>query len=153
MNYITIFTDKNTAKRIKLEEIDYSKRSLKGDNILHSPKSKKYKITECYAGSSKTNYGLIREETETIKSSEINIMDKSSTGSTISKKDLTDVFKEARLKVIDDVKLENSEVSNEEKDNSNESVKEENVSKKEDKPKKEVYETLTMSDFFDEFKI
>lgn len=151
--YITIFTDKNTAKRIKLEEIDYSKRSLKGDNILHSPKSKKYKITECYAGSSKTNYGLIREETETIKSSEINIMDKSSTGSTISKKDLTDVFKEARLKVIDDVKLENSEVSNEEKDNSNESVKEENVSKKEDKPKKEVYETLTMSDFFDEFKI
>lgn len=151
--YITIFTDKNTAKRIKLEEIDYSKRSLKGDNILHSPKSKKYKITECYAGSSKTNYGLIREETETIKSSEINIMDKSSTGSTISKKDLTDVFKEARLKVIDDVKLENSEVSNEEKDNSNESVKEENISKKEDKPKKEVYETLTMSDFFDEFKI
>lgn len=151
--YITIFTDKNTAKRVKLEEIDYSKRSLKGDNILHSPKSKKYKITECYAGSSKTNYGLIREETETIKSSEINIMDKSSTGSTISKKDLTDVFKEARLKVIDDVKLENSEVSNEEKDNSNESVKEENVSKKEDKPKKEVYETLTMSDFFDEFKI
>lgn len=151
--YITIFSDKNTAKRIKLEEIDYSKRSLKGDNILHSPKSKKYKITECYAGSSKTNYGLIREETETIKSSEINIMDKSSTGSTISKKDLTDVFKEARLKVIDDVKLENSEVSNEEKDNSNESVKEENVSKKEDKPKKEVYETLTMSDFFDEFKI
>lgn len=113
--YITIFTDKNTAKRIKLEEIDYSKRSLKGDNILHSPKSKKYKITECYAGSSKTNYGLIREDTETIKSSEINIMDKSSTGSTISKKDLTDVFKEARLKVIDDVKLENSEVSNEEK--------------------------------------
>ena len=151
--YITIFTDKNTAKRLKLEEIDYSKRSLKGDNILHSPKSKKYKITECYAGSSKTNYGLIREDTETIKSSEINIMDKSSTGSTISKKDLTDVFKEARLKVIDDVKLENSEVSNEEKDNSNESVKEENVSKKEDKPKKEVYETLTMSDFFDEFKI
>lgn len=151
--YITIFTDKNTAKRVKLEEIDYSKRSLKGDNILHSPKSKKYKITECYAGSSKTNYGLIREDTETIKSSEINIMDKSSTGSTISKKDLTDVFKEARLKVIDDVKLENSEVSNEEIDNSNESVKEEKVSKKEDKPKKEVYESLTMSDFFDEFKI
>lgn len=151
--YITIFTDKNTAKRVKLEEIDYSKRSLKGDNILHSPKSKKYKITECYAGSSKTNYGLIREDTETIKSSEINIMDKSSTGSTISKKDLTDVFKEARLKVIDDVKLENSEVSNEEKDNSNESVKEEKVCNKEDKPKKEVYETLTMSDFFDEFKI
>lgn len=155
--YITIFTDKNTAKRVKLEEIDYSKRSLKGDNILHSPKSKKYKITECYAGSSKTNYGLIREETETIKSSDISIMDKSSTGSTISKKDLTDVFKEARLKVIDDAlastpeREENSSGETSKKEEKTQEVKEE---PKEDKKQEEqVYETLTMSDFFDEFKI
>ncbi len=155
--YITIFTDKNTAKRVKLEEIDYSKRSLKGDNILHSPKSKKYKITECYAGSSKTNYGLIREDTETIKSSEINIMDKSSTGSTISKKDLTDVFKEARLKVIDDALAstpeheESSSVETPKKEEKTQELKEE---PKEDKKQEEqVYETLTMSDFFDEFKI
>lgn len=155
--YITIFTDKNTAKRVKLEEIDYSKRSLKGDNILHSPKSKKYKITECYAGSSKTNYGLIREETETIKSSDISIMDKSSTGSTISKKDLTDVFKEARLKVIDDALAstpeheESSSVETPKKEEKTQELKEE---PKEDKKQEEqVYETLTMSDFFDEFKI
>lgn len=155
--YITIFTDKNTAKRVKLEEIDYSKRSLKGDNILHSPKSKKYKITECYAGSSKTNYGLIKEETETIKSSDISIMDKSSTGSTISKKDLTDVFKEARLKVIDDAQPstpeheESSSVETPKKEEKTQELKEE---PKEDKKQEEqVYETLTMSDFFDEFKI
>ena len=155
--YITIFTDKNTAKRVKLEEIDYSKRSLKGDNILHSPKSKKYKITECYAGSSKTNYGLIREDTETIKSSDISIMDKSSTGSTISKKDLTDVFKEARLKVIDDALAstpeheENSSGETPKKEENTQVTKEE---PKEDKKQEEqVYETLTMSDFFDEFKI
>ena len=155
--YITIFTDKNTAKRVKLEEIDYSKRSLKGDNILHSPKSKKYKITECYAGNSKTNYGLIKEETETIKSSDISIMDKSSTGSTISKKDLTDVFKEARLKVIDDALAstpeheESSSVETPKKEEKTQELKEE---PKEDKKQEEqVYETLTMSDFFDEFKI
>lgn len=155
--YITIFTDKNTAKRVKLEEIDYSKRSLKGDNILHSPKSKKYKIIECYAGSSKTNYGLIREDTETIKSSDISIMDKSSTGSTISKKDLTDVFKEARLKVIDDALAstaeheESSSVETPKKEEKTQELKEE---PKEDKKQEEqVYETLTMSDFFDEFKI
>ena len=155
--YITIFTDKNTAKRIKLEEIDYSKRSLKGDNILHSPKSKKYKITECYAGSSKTNYGLIREETETIKSSDISIMDKSSTGSTISKKDLTDVFKEARLKVIDDTLAstpEHEESSGVEPPKKEEKTQELKEEPKEDKKQEEqVYETLTMSDFFDEFKI
>lgn len=155
--YITIFTDKNTAKRVKLEEIDYSKRSLKGDNILHSPKSKKYKITECYAGSSKTNYGLIREETETIKSSDISIMDKSSTGSTISKKDLTDVFKEARLKVIDDTLAstpEHEESSGVEPPKKEEKTQELKEEPKEDKKQEEqVYETLTMSDFFDEFKI
>lgn len=155
--YITIFTDKNTAKRVKLEEIDYSKRSLKGDNILHSPKSKKYKITECYAGSSKTNYGLIREETETIKSSDISIMDKSSTGSTISKKDLTDVFKEARLKVIDDTLAstpeheESSSVETPKKEEKTQELKEE--PKEDIKQEEKVYETLTMSDFFDEFKI
>ncbi len=155
--YITIFTDKNTAKRVKLEEIDYSKRSLKGDNILHSPKSKKYKVTECYAGSSKTNYGLIREDTETIKSSDISIMDKSSTGSTISKKDLTDVFKEARLKVIDDAQPstpeheDNSNVEEPKKEEKTQVAKEE--SKEDKKQEEQVYETLTMSDFFDEFKI
>ena len=135
--YITIFTDKNTAKRIKLDEIDYSKRSLKGDNILHSPKSKKYNITKTYAGSSKTNFGIIKDDTELIKSSDISIMDKSSTGSQISKKDINNIFKEARLKVID------SNTTNE--------IKE--VKKEENKEKAEVYKTMTMSDFFDEFKI
>ncbi len=151
--YITIFTDKNTAKRVKLDEIDFSKRSLKGDNILHSPKSKKYNIVKTYAGTSKTNYGLIDGTGELIKSSDINIMDKSSTGSTLSKKNIEGVFKEARLKVIDDVPVETM-------------VKEESVKplevpikeevqevKKEEKKKPEVIETMTMSDFFDEFKI
>ena len=135
--YITIFTDKNTAKRIKLDEIDYSKRSLKGDNILHSPKSKKYNIIKTYAGSSKTNFGIIKDDTELIKSSDISIMDKSSTGSQISKKDINNIFKEARLKVID------SNTTNE--------IKE--VKKEEKKENNEVYKTMTMSDFFDEFKI
>ena len=151
--YITIFTDKNTAKRVKLDEIDFSKRSLKGDNILHSPKSKKYNIVKTYAGTSKTNYGLIDGTGELIKSSDINIMDKSSTGSALSKKNIEGIFKEARLKVIDDTPVETI-------------VKEESVKplevpikeevqevKKEEKKKPEVIETMTMSDFFDEFKI
>lgn len=151
--YITIFTDKNTAKRVKLDEIDFSKRSLKGDNIIHSPKSKKYNIVKTYAGTSKTNYGLIDGTGELIKSSDINIMDKSSTGSALSKKNIEGIFKEARLKVIDDTPVETM-------------VKEESVKplevpikeevqevKKEEKKKPEVIETMTMSDFFDEFKI
>ena len=143
--YITIFTDKNTAKRVKLNEIDYSKRSLKGDNILHSPKSKKYNIIKTYAGSSKTNFGIIKDDTEIIKSSDISIMDKSSTGSQISKKDINSIFKEARLKVIDN--------NNETKEETSEAKEVKTEVKEEKKENSEVYETMTMSDFFDEFKI
>ena len=151
--YITIFTDKNTAKRVKLDEIDFSKRSLKGDNILHSPKSKKYNIVKTYAGTSKTNYGLIDGTGELIKSSDINIMDKSSTGSTLSKKNIEGVFKEARLKVIDDAPVETM-VKEESEKHLEAPIKEEvQEVKKEEKKKPEVIETMTMSDFFDEFKI
>lgn len=151
--YITIFTDKNTAKRVKLDEIDFSKRSLKGDNILHSPKSKKYNIVKTYAGTSKTNYGLIDGTGELIKSSDINIMDKSSTGSTLSKKNIEGVFKEARLKVIDDAPVETM-VKEESVKPLEAPIKEEvQEVKKEEKKKPEVIETMTMSDFFDEFKI
>lgn len=151
--YITIFTDKNTAKRVKLDEIDFSKRSLKGDNILHSPKSKKYNIVKTYAGTSKTNYGLIDGTGELIKSSDINIMDKSSTGSALSKKNIEGVFKEARLKVIDDAPVETM-VKEESEKQLEAPIKEEvQEVKKEEKKKPEVIETMTMSDFFDEFKI
>lgn len=151
--YITIFTDKNTAKRVKLDEIDFSKRSLKGDNILHSPKSKKYNIVKTYAGTSKTNYGLIDGTGELIKSSDINIMDKASTGSALSKKNIEGVFKEARLKVIDDVPVETM-IKEESEKHLEAPIKEEvQEVKKEEKKKPEVIETMTMSDFFDEFKI
>ena len=161
--YITVFTDKNTYKRVRLEEIDYSKRALKGDNILKSPKSKQYNIIKTYLGSSKTNYGLIDEETKLIKSSDINIMDKLSVGSSSGKNVISDAFKEARLKVIDDAvdssddEPKESVTKQEELDISVEEVKEEKeVKPKEEKKKaskKETFETLTMSDFFDEFKI
>ena len=137
--YITVFTDKNTYKRVKLEEIDYSKRSLKGDNILKSPKSKTYNIIKSYLGSSKTNYGLIDENTKFIKSSDINIMDKLSVGSSFGKNNIEDVFKEARLKVIDETsKIDVADVKEvvekqEELDIKVEEVKEE----KEAKPKVE----------------
>ncbi len=165
--YITIFTDQNTAKRIKLEDIEFSKRSLKGENVLKSPKSRNYNIIESYAGSKETKYGLIDTDTKIIKSSDINIMEKPSVGSVIDKGNIENIYKEARLKVIDDTKFENTAIDNTPKDPTNIDPKEEiNEEIKEDKkqeekvtlneenkPKEEVYETMTMSDFFDEFKI
>jgi len=165
--YITIFTDKNTAKRIKLEDIEYSKRSLKGESIIKSPKSKKYEIYTSFAGNAKTNYGIIDDETNIIKSSDINIMEKASTGSVITKGTFANIFKEARLKVIDEEKDTNNanleketvkeqitlENSKEEK-NEPQDAKEKKEKQEEKKPNENpVYETLTMSDFFDEFKL
>ena len=164
--YITIFTDQNTAKRIKLEDVEYSKRSLKGDNILKSPKSRAYNIIESYAGSKDTKYGIIEGDTRIIKSSEINIMEKPSVGSVIDKGNIENIFKEARLKVIDDNNTniaeskENIETKTEienaiiESTNIKEPKQEEKIEEKqEETTKEEVYETMTMSDFFDEFKI
>lgn len=155
--YITIFTDKNTAKRIKLDEIEFSKRSLKGDNILKSPKTKSYGIIKTYAGSRETSYGIIQDETKMLKSSEINIMEKPSVGSVIDKEKIENVFKEARLKVIDDKNIDEPQIKNDNNNNEKE-ITDNNESttrevKEEKKETEEVFETMTMSDFFDEFKI
>ncbi len=140
--YLTIFTDKNTAKRIKISDIFKTSRAKKGSKIINSPKSKIYSILKCFNSSSKTIYGLIRGDMAYIKSSDINIMDKNSVGSVISKKNITDVFKVSALKVINnkDNVIKNTE----------EIEKLEDISsiQKEVKEKK-----LTMSDFFDEFKL
>ena len=162
--YITLFTSRNTAKRIRLSDIEYSKRSLKGENILKSPKSKKYDIIKSYAGSTKTNYGIILDEPKTLKSSDINIMEKSSTGSIIEKEEIKNIYKEARLKVIDDSENNNLNSNDEPKDDkpveeepkqTGESKEETQVITKQEikEEKEQVYETMTMSDFFDEFKL
>ena len=144
--YITLFTSQNTAKRIKLNEIEFSKRSLKGENILKSPKTKKYDIIKSYAGSSKTNYGLVQDETRLIKSSDINIMEKTSTGSVIDKESISNIFKEARLKIIDETE---EHLDKPKEDVFLEEPKEETIVDNKNKS----FETMTMSDFFDEFKI
>jgi len=146
--YISIFTNQNTAKRIHLKDIEYSKRSLKGENILKSPKSKTYSIIKTYPGSRETNYGIIQDEIKILKSSDINIMEKSSTGSLIDKENIENIYKEARLKVINDKTTKSpGEETNKLAETSEESKKEIQ------KEKEEIYETMTMSDFFDEFKI
>ena len=66
---------------------------------------------------------------------------------------INNIFKEARLKVIDDVPVETM-IKEESEKHLEAPIKEEvQEVKKEEKKKPEVIETMTMSDFFDEFKI
>ena len=132
--YVTLFTDKNTAKRVKVIDIPKTSRAKKGTMIIKSPKSKEYNVIDALNTSSKTILKIKTDEVKELKNSDISIMDKYSTGSLISKKNIIYVYEEAKLKNLCE----------------KENKKEENIeSNKEEKKTR----NLTMSDFFEEFKL
>ena len=136
--FVTIFTNRNTAKRVKIDDIADISRAKKGNKIISSPKSKEYKVFKVFNTSSKTIFGIVRDDIAYLKSSDINIMDTKSVGSVFTKKDVIDIFIYQKLKEIKSKEVEE--------------VKEEIVEQKEEvkEPKEK---KLTMSDFFDEFKL
>lgn len=147
--YLTIFTNKNTSKRIKLSELESMTRAKKGSTLIKKVKSTNYEITNAI---SVNNHDLISIKTDgefkELKTTELPIMDLSSTGSTISKTDIEESFKMAELV---ERKLELNETSikvndAEEKD-SNQNIEVELPKKKED-PKE-----LTIEDFIGDFKL
>ncbi|NLC48674.1 MAG: DNA topoisomerase IV subunit A [Tenericutes bacterium] len=134
--HLTLFTNRNTAKRIKLDDITKTSRAKKGSLIIKSPKSKEYSIFRAFNTTSKTIFGIVDKSIGYIKASDINILDKLSVGSTITKKNIEDVFVVTKLTILE---------KNEETESKEKEAKEE--------PKKEKIVNLTMSDFFEEFKI
>ena len=146
--YVTLFTDRNTAKRVKIDEIPKTTRAKKGSSIIKSPKTKTYNLFKGFNTSSKTIFGILDGDIGYMKSSDINIMDKQSVGSTITKKNIEDIFVVTKLK---EIKLNNEEIKDvaEEK----QEIKEETKTPEVKKEKKETKSQLTMSDFFEEFKI
>ena len=77
--YITIFTNKNTVKRIKLTDLKELTRAKKGNMLIKKNKTVEYKVISAFITNSKDS-----EITE-LKTSEIPIMDLNSNGSNISK--------------------------------------------------------------------
>ena len=145
--YVSIFTDRNTAKRIKVDEINKTSRAKKGSLILKSPKSKKYNLFKCFNTGSKTIFGILDGTVGYLKASDLNIMDTSSVGGVFTKKNVDDVFVVSKLK---DIKALVNENNNDNKpEDKKEEIKKESVI--EEEPKKK--EQLTMSDFFEEFKL
>lgn len=146
--YVTLFTDRNTAKRVKIDEIPKTTRAKKGSSIIKSPKSKIYNLFKGFNTNSKTIFGILDGDIGYMKSSDINIMDKQSVGSTITKKNIEDIFVVTKLK---EIKLNNEE--HKENTEEKQEVKEEVKTTEVKKEKKETKSQLTMSDFFEEFKI
>ena len=96
--YLTLVTTKNTGKRIKLSEFERISRARKGIQVIRDVKTNPYYILKTFIINSKHNLGLkFREDIELIKLSELPIADRYSTGTSLSKHDILDVFVEKSL--------------------------------------------------------
>ncbi|MBR1748480.1 MAG: DNA topoisomerase IV subunit A [Bacilli bacterium] len=87
LEYLTLFTNQNTSKRMKESELEETGRAKRGNTIMKKVKSVHYEITQVLPTTSRSEITLISEDGKIdLKNSEIPIMDLSSTGSVITKK-------------------------------------------------------------------
>ena len=87
--YLNIFTNYKTGKRIKLNELTISNRAKKGSMLYKKVKTKDYKVSFAYLTTSKDiNIIKLDNDISELKNSEIPIMDLISTGSQITKKNV-----------------------------------------------------------------
>lgn len=92
--YITIITDKGTAKRMKLNNIEKTSRANRGILLMKEIKSNPSKIIKCYLMSSKEEIIVTSiAESKKVKLTEIAIMDRQSNGSFIVKDRILDSYK------------------------------------------------------------
>lgn len=144
--YITIFTNKNTSKRIKISELDQMSRAKKGSTLIKKVKSTNYKVINAISVNNRDIVSLKTDgEFKEIKTTELPIMDLSSTGSSICKTKIEETFKVAELV---ERKIELNQVSTPKKDE---------IKKEEPEIElptlKEEKKELTIDDFIDDFKL
>ena len=121
--YLNIFTNKGTAKRLKLIDVETSSRARRGTLIIREVKTNPHRIVRVFKTKNKELFGIKNNnDIDIVKSTEIPIMDRLSTGSSFSKS-ITDVFMTKELEgnnpiIIDEEpKAIEKEISLEEIDN------------------------------------
>ena len=115
--YLTIITSNGTGKRVKLSEFDILSRARKGVLLVRDVKTNPYSILKTFVNHK--NIGIvIDKDIESIKVTELPIVDRYSTGSVISKKGIKDCFIINDLVKLDEVveKIVEKEVKEEVKD-------------------------------------
>lgn len=137
--YLNIYTNYKTIKRVKVNELVSISRAKKGNMLFKKAKTKDYKINFAYLTVTKdTNIYRTDNEIHELKTSEIPIMDLASTGSSVKynydlfalKKELIDLTKVEKNDEKEDVQITDEEV----------------------KPTKKE-EQLSFASFIDDFKI
>ena len=95
--FISILTDKGTGKRVRLTEFEVSTRARRGLLLIREVKTNPYKILKTFIIDPKNYIGIKNPDIMSIKLTELSIADRHSTGSLISKKQITDAFIVASL--------------------------------------------------------
>lgn len=90
--FISIITDKGTGKRVRLNEFPLSSRALRGLLVLREIKTNPYKVLKTFIIDNKKHIGIKNGDINVLKVTELPILDRYSTGSQISKKELEDAF-------------------------------------------------------------
>ena len=144
--YITVFTNKNTSKRIKISELDQMSRAKKGSTLIKKVKSTNYKVTNAISVNNRDVVSLKTDgEFKEIKTTELPIMDLSSTGSSICKTPIEESFKVAELV---ERKIELTQGTTPKKE-----VEKTEEPEMELPALKEETQEMTIDDFIDDFKL
>ncbi len=128
--FITIITDKGTAKRIKIDEFEITSRARKGVLVVRDVKTNPYHIVNSFVTDNKKEIGVLTDEINYYKATEFRLCDRYQTGNQITKEKINLVF----------IKLEFS--------NSSEPINE-NIDISLDKVDEQI---MTIDDFLDDLK-
>ena len=139
--FIAILTTRGTGKRVRLNEFEISSRTRRGIQVLREVKSNPYEVLKTFIEDSRKHIGIKNSDITEIKLTELPIADRYSTGSQISKHQLTDAFVVTELQKPNQLQESLVEVEEDE-------VKEEPIPKKEKISLQEIDDRLmTIDDF------
>ena len=134
--YLNIFTNNKTAKRLKISDLNIASRAKRGSMLIKKTKTVSYTIEHVLLTNIKDELKIKSDsEIKIIKNADIPIMDLNSTGSAISKYGIDNVFIAPKLITF----LKSKRV---EKENSNVEERKEDVIKE-----------MTIDDFINDFKL
>lgn len=112
LEYLTVITDKNTGKRIKLSEFDIMSRARRGVQIIRDIKTNPYHILKSFIINYKESLGIkTNQEFVTIKLTELPIADRYSSGSNIIKDQILNIYELPKM-ISKDEKEEKVEKEN-----------------------------------------
>lgn len=103
-----LVTDKGTGKRVKIQEFEKSARAHRGLLLLREVKTNPYHTVKVFITTSKEHIGIKTPDINLLKASEFPIMDRYSTGSTISKHVIYDSYKVAELLTKDNLESDST---------------------------------------------